>query len=47
VIEGGAIAERDTHASLLAAKGVYANLYMRQFRQKDPEKTRYRNSNPT
>jgi hypothetical protein len=32
VIEGGAIVERGTHESLLAANGVYAALYRRQFR---------------
>jgi len=30
VIDGGRIAERGTHAALLAAGGVYANLYARQ-----------------
>jgi len=38
VIEGGEIVERGTHASLIAAKGVYYGLYMRQFRQQEPEK---------
>ncbi|MDR3576811.1 MAG: ABC transporter ATP-binding protein [Anaerolineaceae bacterium] len=33
VIDDGQIVERGTHASLLEAKGVYYNLYMRQFRQ--------------
>ena len=33
VIEGGQIVERGTHATLLAQKGVYHGLYMRQFRQ--------------
>jgi ATP-binding cassette subfamily B multidrug efflux pump len=37
VIEGGEIVERGTHVSLLAAKGVYYGLYMRQFRQQEPE----------
>jgi ATP-binding cassette subfamily B protein len=35
VIEGGLIVERGTHASLLAQKGAYYNLYMRQFRQEE------------
>jgi ATP-binding cassette subfamily B multidrug efflux pump len=35
VIEDGEIVERGTHASLLAAKGAYHTLYMRQFRQDD------------
>jgi ATP-binding cassette subfamily B multidrug efflux pump len=38
VIEEGRIVERGTHASLLAQKGVYYNLYMRQFRKEEPEK---------
>jgi ATP-binding cassette subfamily B protein/subfamily B ATP-binding cassette protein MsbA len=33
VIEEGRIAERGTHASLLAAGGLYADLYRRQFRE--------------
>ncbi len=33
VIEGGRIAERGTHSSLLAAGGLYADLYRRQFRE--------------
>ncbi len=33
VIESGEIAERGTHASLLAAGGLYADLYRRQFRE--------------
>jgi ATP-binding cassette, subfamily B, multidrug efflux pump len=32
VVEGGRIAERGTHASLLASSGLYADLYRRQFR---------------
>jgi ABC-type multidrug transport system fused ATPase/permease subunit len=34
VIEEGSIAERGTHASLLAAGGLYADLYRRQFRER-------------
>ena len=37
VIDGGQIVERGTHASLLAQKGVYYKLYMRQFRHEEPE----------
>jgi ATP-binding cassette subfamily B multidrug efflux pump len=33
VVESGRIAERGTHASLLAAGGLYADLYRRQFRE--------------
>ena len=33
VMDGGKIAERGTHASLLAAKGLYYELYVRQFRE--------------
>jgi ATP-binding cassette subfamily B multidrug efflux pump len=33
VIEDGRIAQRGTHASLLAAGGLYADLYRRQFRE--------------
>jgi ATP-binding cassette subfamily B multidrug efflux pump len=33
VVESGRIAERGTHASLLAAGGLYADLYHRQFRE--------------
>jgi ATP-binding cassette, subfamily B, multidrug efflux pump len=33
VVEGGRIAERGTHASLLASSGLYADLYRRQFRE--------------
>ncbi|MDD5369250.1 MAG: ABC transporter ATP-binding protein [Anaerolineaceae bacterium] len=33
VIENGEIVERGTHQSLLAQKGAYYNLYMRQFRR--------------
>ena len=33
VIDGGRIAERGTHSSLLAAGGLYADLYRRQFRE--------------
>jgi ATP-binding cassette subfamily B protein/subfamily B ATP-binding cassette protein MsbA len=36
VIENGRIAERGTHASLLAAGGLYAELYRRQFREPVP-----------
>jgi ATP-binding cassette subfamily B protein len=32
VIEDGRVAERGTHSSLLAAGGLYADLYRRQFR---------------
>jgi len=35
VIENGVIVERGTHASLLAQKGVYHGLYMRQFRHEE------------
>ena len=34
VIENGRVAERGTHASLLAAGGRYADLYRRQFRER-------------
>ena len=37
VIEEGRIVERGTHAGLLAQKGVYYGLYMRQFRKDDPQ----------
>jgi ATP-binding cassette subfamily B protein len=33
VIENGEVVERGTHSSLLAQKGTYYNLYMRQFRR--------------
>jgi len=33
VIEGGRIAERGAHDSLLAVGGLYADLYRRQFRE--------------
>jgi ATP-binding cassette subfamily B protein/subfamily B ATP-binding cassette protein MsbA len=33
VIDSGRVAERGTHASLLAAGGLYADLYRHQFRQ--------------
>src|ERR687885_556748 len=33
VVEGGRIAERGNHSSLLAAGGLYADLYRRQFRE--------------
>jgi ABC-type multidrug transport system fused ATPase/permease subunit len=33
VVEEGRIAERGTHATLLAAGGLYAALYRRQFRE--------------
>jgi ATP-binding cassette, subfamily B, multidrug efflux pump len=33
VVEGGRIAERGTHASLLVSGGLYADLYRRQFRE--------------
>lgn len=33
VVEGGRIAERGTHASLLGSGGLYADLYRRQFRE--------------
>jgi len=32
VMDRGKIVERGTHASLLAAEGLYANLYQMQFR---------------
>ena len=35
VLDGGRIAERGTHAELLAANGLYAGLYHRQFRTGD------------
>lgn len=37
VIEDGRIVERGTHAALLAQKGVYHGLYMRQFRKEETE----------
>jgi ATP-binding cassette, subfamily B, multidrug efflux pump len=37
VVENGEIVERGTHASLLAQKGVYFNMYMRQFRRQETE----------
>jgi len=36
VVEAGRIAERGTHTSLLAADGLYADLYRRQFREPVP-----------
>jgi ATP-binding cassette subfamily B multidrug efflux pump len=36
VVEAGRIAERGTHASLLARGGLYADLYHRQFREPTP-----------
>jgi ABC-type multidrug transport system fused ATPase/permease subunit len=36
VVEAGRIAERGTHASLLARGGLYADLYRRQFRKPAP-----------
>ena len=36
VIEAGRLAERGTHASLLARDGLYADLYRRQFREPTP-----------
>src|SRR5919202_120042 len=36
VVENGRIIERGTHASLLAAAGLYADLYRRQFREPAP-----------
>ena len=33
VIEDGRVVERGTHSSLLAAGGLYADLYRRQFRE--------------
>jgi ATP-binding cassette subfamily B protein len=36
VVEAGRIAERGTHASLLARGGLYADLYRRQFREPAP-----------
>ena len=36
VIEAGCIAERGTHASLLSQNGLYADLYLRQFREPAP-----------
>ncbi|RPJ28687.1 MAG: ABC transporter ATP-binding protein, partial [Planctomycetaceae bacterium] len=38
VIEDGEIVERGRHEELLEKKGAYYTLYMRQFRQDDPEK---------
>jgi ATP-binding cassette subfamily B protein len=35
VIDGGEIVERGTHEELLAARGVYYNLYMSQFRRQE------------
>jgi ATP-binding cassette subfamily B protein len=35
VVDGGRIAERGTHAQLLAAEGLYADLYHTQFAQQD------------
>jgi ABC-type transport system involved in cytochrome bd biosynthesis fused ATPase/permease subunit len=37
VIDGGEIVEQGTHDTLLAAKGLYYDLYMSQFRRDVPE----------
>jgi ATP-binding cassette, subfamily B, bacterial len=37
VIDGGRIVERGTHASLLAANGLYAELYRTQFADQEEE----------
>jgi ATP-binding cassette subfamily B protein/subfamily B ATP-binding cassette protein MsbA len=39
VIDDGRIVERGTHAELLAAGGLYADLYRRQFREAEPAMT--------
>jgi ATP-binding cassette subfamily B protein len=36
VVDGGRIIERGTHQSLLAERGFYYDLYMSQFRRRDP-----------
>jgi len=36
VIDGGRIRERGSHDELLAADGLYAELYRTQFAQQDP-----------
>ena len=36
VVDGGAIIERGTHESLLAERGFYYDVYMSQFRRRDP-----------
>ena len=36
VIDGGRIRERGSHAELLTAGGLYAELYRTQFAQQDP-----------
>ena len=37
VVDAGKIVERGTHDELMAAKGAYYNLYMRQFEQESVE----------
>ncbi len=37
VVDAGRIVERGTHDELMAAKGAYYNLYMRQFEQESAE----------
>ncbi|MET7304734.1 ABC transporter ATP-binding protein [Embleya sp. NPDC005575] len=39
VVDGGGIVERGTHAELLVLNGLYADLYHRQFRDRDEETT--------
>jgi ATP-binding cassette subfamily B protein len=37
VVEGGRIAESGSHAELIARDGAYAQLYWKQFRERDEE----------